>query len=76
MEIFTPEQKLLMEYLTVLRIPRLNKVTILMDLEEQEATMEMLCYIAETKETDLAKLTQKACEIGRKHNTDTDQAIL
>ena len=70
MAIRTPEQDLLSDYLIALRIPLINRLGIMLDLEDQDATMEMLCYIAETEETDLAKLSKKACEIGRKYQRD------
>lgn len=72
MGIRTPEQDLLSEYLNALGMPLLNRLCVMADLEEQEATMEMLQYIATTEETDLAKISATASKISRKYNRDTE----
>ncbi len=70
MAIRTKEQDLLSEYLNELGMPLLNRLCILADLEEQEATLEMLQYIAKTEESDLVQLSKTASEISRKYNRD------
>ena len=68
MEVLTKGQKLLIEYLTFLGIPRVKGMYIVGILWEEEATKEMLEYIAKTRESDLEKLSSIACEISEKYN--------
>ena len=70
MKIRTEEQDLLSEYLNELNMPLLDRLCVLADLEEQEATIEMLQYIAETKESNLTQLSKTASKISRKYNQD------
>jgi hypothetical protein len=66
MKVLSPEQELLAEYLAAVGIPAISRILIIDDLWEPEATMEMLEYIAETKEQNIEKLESVACEISRK----------
>ena len=70
-KILTEAQKVLIDYLCSLKMPRAEGMCIIMMLWEEEATMEMLGYIAETKETDQAKLYSIASEISQKHRKKT-----
>ena len=69
MKIRTEEQDLLSEYLNELNMPLLDRLCVLEDLEEQEATIEMLQYISETKENDLMQLSKTASKISRSTET-------
>ena len=66
MKVLTPDQKLLAEYLCVVGMPLVSRLLVITELWEPEATLEMLKYIAETKEQDIKKLRSVACEISRK----------
>jgi hypothetical protein len=72
MRVLTPEQELLLEYLTALKTPLISSLSILASLQDQEATLEMLQYIAKTEETDLAQLLKVASRISKKYNQDTE----
>lgn len=76
MKVLTDEQELLNDYLAALGMPLLKRICVSMDLWEEEATMEMLRYIAETEETDLDQLSKTAARIGRKYNQDRDEQEL
>ena len=64
---YTPEQNLLSDYLAAIGMPLLKRLITMIDLWEPEATMEMLRYIAETEEKNLAQLSKVACKISRKY---------
>ena len=72
MSVLSPDQKLLARYLAELNMPRASRVLIVAELWEPEATMEMLCYIADTQETDHKKLSEVACKIARKYNDNEE----
>ena len=72
MRILSPNQELLSEYLTALGIPLIERMLIVIELWEEEATMEMLRYIAETEETDWKKLSKISAKISRKYNRDEE----
>ena len=67
MQTLTPEQDLLSDYLIALKMPLISRLCVMADLEEPEATMEMLRYIADTEETDLNTLSKIASEISSKY---------
>ena len=73
-EILTPRQKLLNEYLEATGMNPLDRLlTVEMLLWEEEATEEMLKYIAKTRESDPAKLYSTALEISKKYTTEEDE---
>lgn len=73
-EILTPRQKLLNEYLEATGMNPLDRLlTVEMLLWEEEATEEMLKYIAKTRESDSAKLYSTALEISKKYVTEEDE---
>ena len=73
MEVLTHNQKLLTKYLSALKMPRARGMYIVGMLWEEEATLEMLQYIAETRETDQATLLSIACEIAKKYKSETSE---
>ena len=73
MKVLTTDQQLLARYLAELRMPRINRVLIVAELCDPDATMEMLQYIAETRETDHAKLCEVAREISKKYDDLTEK---
>ena len=66
MKVLTPDQELLAAYLCVVGMPLVSRLLVITELWEPEATLEMLKYIAETKEQDIKKLRSVASEIARK----------
>ena len=76
MKVLTYEQELLDDYFISLKMPLLRRAYTIGILQEPEATMEMIRYIAETEETDLEQLSKTAAKIGRKYNWDTDDQDL
>ena len=50
MRVLTPDQELLARYLTEQGVSRIDRLLIVAELYEPEATLEMLTYIAETME--------------------------
>lgn len=73
-ERLTPRQKLLNEYLEATGMNPLDRLlTVEMLLWEEKATKEMLKYIAETRESDPAKLYSTALEISKKYETEEDE---
>ena len=70
MEVLTHNQKLLTKYLSALGMTLARRTYILGILWEEEATLRMLQYIAETKETDQEKLLSMACKISGKHSIE------
>ena len=73
MEVYTQEQKLLIKYLKTTKIPLATGLLIVMMLWEEKATEEMLRYIADTQESDPAKLYSIALEISQKYPTQMEQ---
>ena len=73
MEVLTHNQKLLTKYLAALGMTLARRTYILGILWEEEATVEMLQYIAETRETDQATLLSIACEISKKYKSETSE---
>jgi len=71
-EVLTEAQNLLLGYLTASKVSLAERLNILDLLWKPEATMEMHRYIAETKESDLTKLSSTAYEISKKYNSDTE----
>lgn len=71
MRVLSPNQELLAEYLAALGMPLIERLLTAIELWE-EATMEMLRYIAETGETDWKKLSKISAEISRKYNRDDE----
>ena len=69
MIIMTPNQELLTDYLIALKMPLADRMYIVAILWEEEATLEMLQYIAKTKESDLVKLSSIALEISKKYES-------
>lgn len=67
MEIFTPEQKLLKAYLETTDMSLVERMLVTGVLWEEEATTEMLEYIAKTLEDDPDKLYAVAEEISKKY---------
>ena len=74
MSILTREQKLLTRYLATTEMDLVTRLLISGMLWEEEATLEMLQYIARTQETDPAKLYSVALEISQKYPTEPEQA--
>lgn len=72
MRVLTPDQQLLARYLTELRMPLIERLLIVSELQEPEATLEMLRYIAETEERDPARLSATASKISQKYNRDME----
>ena len=72
MRVLTPDQQLLARYLTELRIPLVDRLLIVAELQEPEATLEMLQHIAKTEERDPAKLSSIASKISQKYNRDME----
>ena len=72
MRTLTPDQQLLARYLTELRMPIIDRLRIITELWNPQATLEMLRYIAETEEKDLAKLSLTASKISQKYNRDME----
>ena len=72
MRVLTQDQQLLARYLAELRMPRIQRLLIVAELWEPQATLEMLQYIADTEERDLAKLLLTASKISRKYNSDME----
>lgn len=70
MKVLTPDQLLLVRYLREIGMSLPERMSVVIDLWEPEATDEMLRFIGETLENDPAKLSKKACEIGRKYQRD------
>ena len=70
MGLLTPMQEWLTDYLAALGMSSTELVYTIVSLWEPEATDEMLRFIGETLENDPAKLSKKACEIGRKYQRD------
>ena len=70
-EMLTHNQKLLREYLKVLKFPPAKGLYILGILWEEEATFEMLQYIAETREADHETLLSTAEGISKKYKSET-----
>lgn len=67
MEVLTPNQDLLTDYLAALGMSVTQRLIILMDLWEPEATLEMLQHIAETEEKDPTQLLKVASRISKKY---------
>ena len=72
MEVFTREQELLADYLISLGMPMSRGLYIIGILWNEDATLEMLKYIAETEETDQKTLVEIACQISKKYEAKTD----
>ena len=72
MRVLSPNQELLAEYLAALGMPLIERLLVAAELWEEDATMEMLRYIAETEETDWKKLSRMSAEISRKYNWDDE----
>lgn len=72
MRVLSPNQELLAKYLAVLGMPLIERLLTAIELWEEEATMEMLRYIAETGETDWKKLLKISAEISRKYDRDDE----
>jgi hypothetical protein len=72
MRVLSPNQELLAEYLAALGMPLIERLLTAIELWEEEATMEMLRYIAETGETDWKKLSKISAEISRKYDRDDE----
>lgn len=72
MRVLSPNQELLAEYLAALGMPLIERLLVAAELWEEDATMEMLRYIAETEETDWKKLSKISAEISRKYNWDDE----
>ena len=72
MVIMTPNQELLTDYLIALKMPLADRMYIVAILWEEEATLEMLQYIAKTKESDLVKLSSIALEISKKYENKAE----
>ena len=72
-EILTHEQKLLKDYLEITGMEPLDRLIIGIMLWDEEATLEMLRYIAKTREKDPAKLYSTALEISKKYETEEDE---
>ena len=73
MSVLTEEHKLLTEYLATTEMGLARRMLITGILWKEEATVEMLQYIAETQETDPAKLYSTASEISQKYPTQMEQ---
>ena len=67
MSVLSPNQDLLTDYLAALGMPVTQRLLILMELWDPQATLEMLCYIADTQETDHKKLLETASKIASKY---------
>ncbi len=66
----TEGQVLLARYLGSLKMERLEALIIMAMLSTEEATMEMLKYIAKNHPLDQAKLYTIACEISKRMNSE------
>ena len=67
MGMMTPAQKWLADYLLALGASLVERAYIVSILWEPEALEEILLYILETREKDLAQLSEVACKISRKY---------
>ena len=67
MNVLSPNQDLLTDYLAALGMSVTQRLLILMELWDPQATLEMLGYIADTQETDHKKLLETASKIARKY---------
>lgn len=74
MKVLTPDQLLLVRYLSEIGMSLPERILVVIDLWEPEATDEMLRFIGETLENDPAKLSKKACEIERKYRREWEEA--
>ena len=63
---------MLARYLATADMSRARGMLIVGMLWEEEATKEMLLYIAETRETDPKTLYSVACEIEAKYKGETE----
>ena len=66
-KILTDDQILLRDYFREYNIPKLLILLIIIMLWDEEATLDMIKYLAETSETDPDKLYSVACEIEEKY---------
>ena len=71
MEVLTHDQKLLTKYLKSTGMSAARGMYIVGILWDEEATVEMLEYIAKTKETNQETLFMVACEISKKYENKT-----
>jgi len=66
-KILTDDQILLRDYFREYNIPNVLGILIIIMLWDEEATLDMIKYLAETRETDPHKLYSVACEIEEKY---------
>ena len=71
-EIFTENQKLLLKYFAVVKMPKVQVIYTISILWDEAATMEMLKYIAYTREKDPNVLCDVARRISSKYDFDDD----
>ncbi|MBR7164705.1 MAG: hypothetical protein IKD18_00355, partial [Clostridia bacterium] len=69
-EVFTEAQRDLIRYLSYRGMPTTKGMSLVISLWDEQATLEMLKYIAETWEEDPQKLYETALKISRKYNVD------
>lgn len=70
MGVLTEAQQLLTRYLASLKMEKSTILYIVGVLWDEEATLEMLQYILETRETDPAKLFSTASKISKKYEKE------
>lgn len=75
MGVFTEAQRLLTQYLASLEMEKSTILYIVFALWDEEATLEMLQYIAETRETDPAKLFSTASTISKKYEIEETEEM-
>lgn len=73
MTVLSKEQKLLTKYLATTGMSLVERMLVTGMLWEEEATIEMLEYIAKTQESDPTKLYSIACEISEKYKSETSK---
>lgn len=67
MRVLNEDQQLLTDYLAASGMPLIERMLVVTELWEQEATQEMFQRIAETGEKSPAQLSKIASEISRKY---------
>ena len=72
MSVLSKEQKLLTRFLATTGMTLVERMLVTGMLWEEESTIEMLVYIAQTRETDPDKLYSIACEISAKYKREVD----
>jgi hypothetical protein len=72
MRVLTEDQQLLTDYLTASGMPLIERMLVVTELWEPEATQEMFQRIAETGERKPAQLSKIASEISHKYKRNME----